>query len=158
MNASNYYSNFNTTTTNTSNNETSTLSGQQWSMFTIVNIITLITGVLSNGTVLFVFLKNRTLRTSAFNIYVMNLVIVNLSWTLIQCPLDFISNLHGGAWTLSEQACQVYLYAYWILILLIENSHMLIAINRIARVGDVDQVALRAGAVAGTPEPAGPAA
>jgi 7 transmembrane receptor (rhodopsin family) len=101
-----------------------------WSVMSAFSLLICICGAIGNGTLLFLFVKDHTLRTP-FNIYLINLLIANMSCIVIQYQIDIIINLYSFTWFMGESACTLYLYACTILEGIIPNAHQLIAINRI---------------------------
>ncbi|OQV25513.1 hypothetical protein BV898_00453 [Hypsibius exemplaris] len=101
-----------------------------WSVLTFFSIVTCISGIITNGTLLYFLISSRTLRTS-FNIYLINLFIANLICVSVLYPMDFLSNLHSSTWVLSNTACSAYLYVICVVEAGIYHSHLLIGMNRI---------------------------
>ncbi|OQV22576.1 hypothetical protein BV898_03402 [Hypsibius exemplaris] len=113
-------------------NGTTTLI-QQWNAITIVCLVTTLSGILGNGMLLYVFARERSLITP-FNVYLINLLLLNFVSVLIQYPMDFISYLYDGAWLLGELACDAYLYAAWPLQTIVGTGYEFacdVAVNRV---------------------------
>ena len=101
-----------------------------WTTQTIFSILTLITGLTGNTLLLTIFAKTPDLRT-AFNIYVINLLLANLSCLLVQYPLIVASSLYNGTQFMSRRLCSLYLYSTYVLGAAVFNAHQLIAWNRV---------------------------
>lgn len=100
-----------------------------WNLAPIVDLLTFVFGTLTNGLLLLQFLKDANLHT-AFNVYLINLLVANLACLLIQYPLQMLSDLYRG-WYLTDAACSAYSYGNFVLQAAIKNAHGLIALNRI---------------------------
>ncbi|OQV23104.1 hypothetical protein BV898_03149 [Hypsibius exemplaris] len=122
---------FQNTSLNNFNNtsQTSPLKAT-WTVTSVLSLVTFIFGILSNGILLLLFAKDRTLLTP-FNVYLINLLIANLSCVLTQYPFDIVNNLYAFQWYLGERVCTLYLYGSFVLNSAIFNAHQLIAINRV---------------------------
>ena len=109
-------------------NTSSVARGTIWSVVPVFSLIVLILATISNGLVLYLFIRHANLRT-AFGVYVINLVVSNLIETWIQLPLYLINNLRSY-WWIGTTACSIYLYGdtLWAILFC---SHALITINRI---------------------------
>ncbi|OQV16601.1 hypothetical protein BV898_09271 [Hypsibius exemplaris] len=107
-----------------------TQTAAEWTVLPVFQLLTALSGFLSNGVVFLVFAVNRSLWTP-FNVYVVNLLIANCACIVTQFPMDIVVSLYHGGWTLSEPVCSYYLLTSWYLQPVIFNSHQLIAINRI---------------------------
>ena len=86
-------------------------------------------GLLTNSTVLYIFIVTPTLLT-AFNVYLICLMCVNLFNLLGVGPLNIYWGLNAGMWTLGNDACSFLLYNYWAVFGCIIHIHLLIAMNR----------------------------
>ena len=105
-------------------------SAAGWSVSPVMSLINLIWGVIGNGTLLYLFIKNHSLQTP-FNIYVMNLLFSNLVCIIMEYPFDVTTSLYGGAWYWGDHACTYYLYALYVQQGVICHAHVLIALNRV---------------------------
>ena len=101
-----------------------------WTTTTVISLAIFLSGLVNNGTILFLFAKNSLLRTP-FNVYLINLLLANVLCLLFQYPLDISNELYSETWQLGPHACTVYLYGSWVLQAVIFHSHSLIAVNRI---------------------------
>ncbi|XP_055355125.1 5-hydroxytryptamine receptor 1D-like [Paramacrobiotus metropolitanus] len=70
-------------------------------------------------------------KLNSFDIYLINLLIVNLLYLVIACPLDMVHRLHLFNWPLSDITCSVYLYTLWTLQYLLPYVHLLISFSRV---------------------------
>lgn len=84
---------------------------------------------LTNAPVLLAFIGNRQLRTY-FNIYLANLVVANLGQSLLDLPFTVVTQV-SKIWTLGRLACSVNLYAKWVFVGVVRNTHALISVNRL---------------------------
>ncbi|OQV17856.1 hypothetical protein BV898_07987 [Hypsibius exemplaris] len=109
-------------------------AAEKWTVLPVFQLITALTGFIGNTFVIVAFAVNRSLWTP-FNVYVINLVFANWALTVLQFPMDVISSLSEGKWSLGETACTYYILAEWYLQPLILNSHQAIAINRVWAIG-----------------------
>ncbi|OWA51130.1 hypothetical protein BV898_15627 [Hypsibius exemplaris] len=121
--------NLSTTPNSTHSSNETVAPVANWTIVPVFTLVTFILGLFGNGSLLFLFFMKRPLRTP-FNIYLINLLFSNCAWTLIQYPLDLVSNLYSE-WYLGESACTLYLYGTGILQAAVLNAHQLIAINRV---------------------------
>ncbi|OQV19854.1 hypothetical protein BV898_06124 [Hypsibius exemplaris] len=117
---------------NTSFKDNSTLSTEgvtKWSLVPVFYLVTSVIGFIGNGVILLVFKSDRTLRQKypAFNVYVVNLLFANLCCILFIYPMSIISNVHLVRWSMSEQACSLYLYSNDIFEGVVLNNHAIIA-------------------------------
>ncbi|OQV19859.1 hypothetical protein BV898_06129 [Hypsibius exemplaris] len=110
----------------------------QWTLIPIFYIVTAVVGFLGNGTILFLFAWDRTLRRKykAFNVYVVNLLSANMCCILVMYPLSIITHIYPTSWYLGEPACGLLIYALDVLEAVVINSHALIAVARVWAVVD----------------------
>ncbi|OWA55101.1 hypothetical protein BV898_19485 [Hypsibius exemplaris] len=100
-----------------------------WSLTPVFFLCIGILGLIFNAGALFLFIKKRQSNTP-FDIYVINLLGVNIICLLMQYPLSVISNLYPYGWHLGGPACTLYLYCLGILNSGIIHIHALISISR----------------------------
>lgn len=101
----------------------------QWTAGSVISVITLAFGLLGNSVLLFLFVKDQTLRTP-FNVYLMNLLLANMLAMLLVYPLNIIDTLYS-AWFLGDRVCTFYLYGTFAIQAGVFNAHQLIAVNRL---------------------------
>ncbi|OWA51983.1 hypothetical protein BV898_16440 [Hypsibius exemplaris] len=100
-----------------------------WSLTPVFFLCISILGLIFNAGALFLFIKKRHSSTP-FDIYVINLLGVNIICLFTQYPLSVISNLYPYGWHLGGPACTLYMYCLAILNAGIIHIHALISINR----------------------------
>ncbi|XP_055347764.1 melatonin receptor type 1B-like [Paramacrobiotus metropolitanus] len=110
-------------------NDTKIPVAAQWTFVPIFATTILIAVLLTNTPVLIQLLLRPHLRT-AFNIYLVNLLIANLLLVVFQNPLDILEALYSG-WWMGWKVCNLYIYANYVLGGVIMLTHVLIAVNRI---------------------------
>lgn len=88
-----------------------------------------VAALITNGSTLLTFLKNRHLLTP-FNVYLVNLASANFINALLGNPPEII-NSSNAKWPLSQEYCSFYLFATWILSGGVYNSHLLITVDRL---------------------------
>ena len=96
----------------------------------IFNITVTILAVSFNATTLLTFLTVSTLRSSAFNVYLICLTALNLFSAAAMGPLDAYSNL-SPAWYLGRHTCTWYLHIQWTVVACQLHIHLAISVNRI---------------------------
>lgn len=101
-----------------------------WNFIGILTTVIGILVVISNGTTLFVFLKDYTLRQQSFNILLMYLLISNILYAILQSPLEII-NYKYSYWWLGRTWCIVYYYSTNVLASGSIFTHLLITLNRV---------------------------
>ncbi|OQV13503.1 hypothetical protein BV898_12250 [Hypsibius exemplaris] len=109
--------------------QTTLARGLNWTFLPVFSLTILILALLTNGTVLSLFLRNRSLCT-AFNIYLINLLIANVLNMLTQVPVFLLNALAGDTWWTGHMTCNLYLYGF-IFQAIMSNSHVLITVNRL---------------------------
>ncbi|OQV17554.1 hypothetical protein BV898_08325 [Hypsibius exemplaris] len=107
----------------------STTIDNVWTFIPVCSLVLLVLLILTNGTVLYLFLRHSHLRTP-FNIYLINLLTARVLTQLIQVPLYLAANLRPPHWSIGRPACTVYLYGFFIQSGVC-NAHGLISINRL---------------------------
>ncbi|OQV12053.1 hypothetical protein BV898_13703 [Hypsibius exemplaris] len=108
----------------------STYPTVQWSGLPIFQVFAGISGLIGNSVIFFVIACNRPL-WSAFNVYVLNLIVANWLNMVTYAPLDILLNLYNYKWPMGQAWCSYYLIGSWYLQEVVYNSHQLIAIMRI---------------------------
>lgn len=130
-----YLSNFNSNTsfaTNFESNNTGTNADPpRWNYSSILSVIITVCGILTNTTVLAVFVKKRNTLVTPFSIYLINLLLSNLSNLILFYPLDVIQQAYGKGWFLGNTVCTVYVYGFVVLNATMGTSHLLIILNRL---------------------------
>lgn len=99
-----------------------------WSFSPIFSLIICITTIISNGTLLLLFAKDRNLRTP-FTIYLIILLSANVLNTFIDNPLDIFRSLHED-WPLGYGWCSLSIYLEYFVAGGILYTHALISLNR----------------------------
>lgn len=99
-----------------------------WGFLAICVSIIFIMVIILNSLTLFLFIKNRRLR-SPFSTYLMCLLGLNILYAVLQNPLDIMNNLYPY-WPANFQWCSVYIYALYILQAATMHIHLLITCNR----------------------------
>ncbi|OQV17910.1 hypothetical protein BV898_08039 [Hypsibius exemplaris] len=92
-------------------------------------ILLCISILIANAVVLAAFIKNRHLRTP-FNMYIISLVIADLTQTLLDLPFTVMSQFIP-VWPLGHLACNFRLYGLWVFSAIVRNTHSLISLNRL---------------------------
>ena len=100
-----------------------------WSSTSYVSLFILTAALLTNCSVVFLFLRNPSL-FSPFTIYIFNLFIANLLQLTVHYPLDIIRELYDS-WWMGPQMCTFFLYCSWMIQAAMCNAHALIALNRL---------------------------
>jgi len=77
------------------------------SLLGVIYILLGFASFFGNGTVIYLFLKVKKLRTPA-NLLIFNLAILDFNMLLSQFPIFSWNCFNGGIWLFSEQACQLY--------------------------------------------------
>ncbi|OQV12711.1 hypothetical protein BV898_13032 [Hypsibius exemplaris] len=111
-------------------NFTTPTSTKTWTVAAVFSLLTCISGIIANGTLLFLFARDSALRTP-FNIYLINLLLADFICVAIGYPMDLISNLNNLQWLLGNSICNLYLYNLSTVQAAIFHCHLLIAVNRI---------------------------
>ncbi|OWA51155.1 hypothetical protein BV898_15649 [Hypsibius exemplaris] len=101
-----------------------------WSFNSLFFLAVCVLGLICNGTTLLVFIHDAHLRSTPFNIYLMNLFTANTASLLIQYPMAVAVNRYQSGWHLGNPACTMYLYCQTILGAGVLTLHALIAANR----------------------------
>ncbi|XP_055353924.1 5-hydroxytryptamine receptor 1D-like [Paramacrobiotus metropolitanus] len=101
----------------------------EWDLIPAVEVVVCPWVIVSNTVVLSVFIKNRRMHVP-FNVYLFSLLIANICLAILGNPLDIV-NFIFPTWWLGQIACDVYLYALYVMSGLTVNSHALITINRL---------------------------
>ncbi|GAV06249.1 hypothetical protein RvY_16269 [Ramazzottius varieornatus] len=104
------------------------LESASWSAVPVCFLIIMLLSTVLNGVVLYVIARDSHLKT-AFNVYIVNLLLTNLVQTFIQMPLN-IANYLRSYWWLGSTACTVFIYGLSIQAVMV-CSHLLITMNRI---------------------------
>lgn len=100
-----------------------------WGFLAIFQTICSIGAIITNGWVLFRFVRVPDLRT-AFNVYLISLLSGNLLYALSESVLDIYNRLYK-TWNLSAHWCGFYLYGLWAWQAFILQMHVAITVNRI---------------------------
>ena len=114
---------------NTTANNNTDFTTANWTVEFYFVLATFVTGTLSNGGLLFLFLKDRTLRTP-FNVYLINLTVANFASVVTLYPLELLATIHSPRMLMSDGACTFELYIAYVVAAVVFNSHALIALNR----------------------------
>ena len=102
-----------------------------WDYSSILSLVITLSGIVSNGTLLIVFIKNRSTLITPFNVYLINLLLGNVSNLLFFYPLDIFRQVHGNNWWLGNSMCTFYQYGFFVLNASMGNCHLLIILNRL---------------------------
>ncbi|OQV17555.1 hypothetical protein BV898_08326 [Hypsibius exemplaris] len=113
---------------NYSNSTSAVESTKIWTFIPSYSLAVLLAAILTNGSVLYLFLRHSHLRT-AFTVYLINLLAASLLAQLIQVPLYLVANLRPY-WWIGRSACTIYIYGFFIQAGMC-NAHALISINRL---------------------------
>ncbi|XP_055334066.1 cholecystokinin receptor-like [Paramacrobiotus metropolitanus] len=94
-----------------------------------VSIILAVAITCANGVVLAAFFVNRHLRTP-FNCYLISLILSDIGQAALDMPFTILSGFQP-VWPLGHVACNFNLYAKWVYVAAVRNTHALISLNRI---------------------------
>ncbi|GAV00686.1 hypothetical protein RvY_11500 [Ramazzottius varieornatus] len=97
----------------------------------VLSSIITIAGILTNGPVLLVIVKNRSTLLTPFNIYLVNLLIANLLNLLLVFPLNVIHLAYGNYWWLGNSAFTLHLNELITLNASMGQCHLLKTISRL---------------------------
>ena len=111
-------------------NATSAVSTAQsnWTSTSSLTLFVIITGSLTNISLLFIFYKRTSMRTP-FGMYLINLISANIIIAVMWEPLLLAQQLYPS-WTLGYSACLFRQYLAWTINAVVNWSHFLIALNR----------------------------
>lgn len=112
----------------TSPNKTAMANSAEWGPLAVLSLLTTICALTFNGALLFVFFKDKKLRTP-FNVSLINLLLTNFIYFLFDGPFDLILNLYP-MWWLGRPLCTLYQWALMVITLVQFTTHPLIAIYR----------------------------
>ncbi|OWA50760.1 hypothetical protein BV898_15266 [Hypsibius exemplaris] len=118
---------------NVSNNA-STVNGTSdptanWTKLSSVSVAIMASSFFSEILVLLTFLRHESLRT-AFNIYLICLLVFDLANTCAFLPIQIVSDLYSS-WWMGPGLCNLYIYEMWVLQAGMCNFHLLFTLNRI---------------------------
>ncbi|GAV00777.1 hypothetical protein RvY_11578 [Ramazzottius varieornatus] len=116
---------------NISGNETLVNDGPHWGYASVLSLVIMIAGFITNSSALLVFIKNSNTLITPFNVYLINLLLANLSNLIVFYPLDIFHQVNGNNWRLGTHVCTLYLYGFFVLNAFMGNSHLLIIFNRL---------------------------
>lgn len=102
-----------------------------WTYVPVLSSIITVAGIITNGPVLLVIVKNHSTLLTPFNIYLVNLLIGNLLNLFLFFPLNVIHLAYGDHWWLGFSACTLYLYGLLVLNASMGHCHLLITVNRL---------------------------
>lgn len=102
----------------------------EWNFSLLWTLIICILVVTLNGFILTLFLSDERLRSQPFNLYLMQLLILNIVYAVLQNPLDIINHKYP-VWWLGEHWCNVYLFAQSIVSACVMHTHVLVTISRL---------------------------
>ena len=105
------------------------VTGPSWNVFTVIHLNIAVCSVVLNGLVTLLFLRAPQLRTP-FNIYLLNLIAANFIDRIVVDPGNILEGIYSG-WWLGEAYCSVYIFGVNVLGPGVQNSHALIAVNRL---------------------------
>ncbi|XP_055347686.1 muscarinic acetylcholine receptor M3-like [Paramacrobiotus metropolitanus] len=114
------------------NNTTTSVAGNvsgKWTFVSVFTLASMISVFITNVPVTLQILCRPRLRTP-FNIYLINLLLANILQVFLQNPLAILESIYSR-WWMGRTACNLYIYAYYVLAGVIMLSHLLIAINRV---------------------------
>ncbi|GAU94537.1 hypothetical protein RvY_06293 [Ramazzottius varieornatus] len=112
-----------------SSSQTFSTVGLVWSSTSYLSVCILTTALLTNCSVILLFIKNPTLR-SPFAVYIINLFVANLFQLTLHYPLEILHELYAR-WWMGRTVCTLFLYSTWVIQAAMCNAHALIALNRL---------------------------
>lgn len=118
----------NSTSTTFVPNDTTLLWEVTWNGSAVAITITFVLIILLNGFTLIIFLKERHLRT-AFNVYLMFLMISNMTFALLHHPLQVVELVAPKGW-MGTRWCSLFQYSQNLFLGVEAYSHLLITVNR----------------------------
>ncbi|XP_055337901.1 probable G-protein coupled receptor No18 [Paramacrobiotus metropolitanus] len=107
---------------------TTALPSPHWGPPPILMTLINAAALLANLSTLLLFLR---LRLTSFDVFLANLLLVNLLYLVSACPLDTLHSLYDPHWPLSDALCTVYLYSLWLFQYLQVHAHVLISVTRV---------------------------
>ncbi|XP_055354053.1 5-hydroxytryptamine receptor 1B-like [Paramacrobiotus metropolitanus] len=101
----------------------------QWSVWGVFNVVSSVITLLLNAGVLLLLLRPAIL-IQPFTLYLLNLLVSNLLWILVEHPLDLLSTSYAR-WWLGDAVCTLFLYASYVLSNGVISAQVLITVNRL---------------------------
>ncbi|XP_055354521.1 alpha-1A adrenergic receptor-like [Paramacrobiotus metropolitanus] len=68
---------------------------------------------------------------ASFNIYIANLLLANVTFAVVENPLDLLFGLSCDRWIIGSAACDLFLYCNYVITAWAMHAHVLITVNRL---------------------------